>query len=790
MRWAPALLAYLFAAAGALAQSDDPPWSAMDYGPYKAGSYVIEAGNVANKGIAIRLDSGPGGISKGREFMLFETDTLRWAAGWTGPGFIDWNSITYNGRHVVDPRIVGDLVFTNSDAPGWADRQGSFADTRYLGRGGRRYGPMLASEFEWRGLYLADDAVVLSYRVGDAEILERATSEASDGLQAMVRTLNVGPRAHPLVLQVAEQDDSEVRVLAVDSETTVARFGKRRSAGRDRPAFTAAAVSGAPDGWRWLGDQAGRLRLHLPAGDEPLRLKLFVAAMTRGRPVELQRLVASSPPPDDLTALTGGGKQRWTETVTTRVRTEGDPGDPFLMDVLTTPLDNPYRSWMRLGGFDFFADGKSAAVCTWMGDVWVVDGLGGQGDGGELTWTRIATGLYEALGLKIVDDVIYVTGRDQITRLHDLNGDREVDFYEAFNHDSQSGEHFHEFAVGLETDADGNFYYARCAGHDYEARVPQHGTLIKVGRDGSESEIIAAGFRAPNGLAVNPDGRAFVLTDQEGHWTPKNKINWVEPGQFYGYMKGWHRPDQDPDVFVQPVVWIHNEIDRSPSEPVWVPEGAWGALGGSLIHLSYGTGQIYGVMMEQTESGVRQGAVTRLPIRDTPTGLVRGRFHGSGDLYTVGLFGWASNKTQPGGFYRVRYTGAPIDRPMHMHIASDGIVLRFTDPLDRDSAVDAGNYDVRIWQYRRAESYGSEDYRILGEGQGRDRLEITEAAVSDDGRTVFLRVPQIRPAMQVQVDMNVRAASGQRLRDVYVHGTIHEVGGRGGSQWMASQSDR
>ena len=47
-------------------------------------------------------------------------------------------------------------------------------------------------------------------------------------------------------------------------------------------------------------------------------------------------------------------------------------------------------------------------------------------------------------------------GRDQITRLHDLNGDGEADFYENFNNDCvRSTDNFHEFALDLQTDARG-----------------------------------------------------------------------------------------------------------------------------------------------------------------------------------------------------------------------------------------------------------------------------------------------------------------------------------------------
>ena len=101
-----------------------------------------------------------------------------------------------------------------------------------------------------------------------------------------------------------------------------------------------------------------------------------------------------------------------------------------------------------------------------------------------------------------------------------------MDFYENFNSDHQVTEHFHEFAMGIQADDEGNFYYAKSACHARKPKVPQHGTLLKVSADGSKTEILANGFRAANGVCRNPDG-SFFVTDQQGHWTPMNRINKV-----------------------------------------------------------------------------------------------------------------------------------------------------------------------------------------------------------------------------------------------------------------------
>ena len=44
------------------------------------------------------------------------------------------------------------------------------------------------------------------------------------------------------------------------------------------------------------------------------------------------------------------------------------------------------------------------------------------------------------------------------------------------------------------------------------------------------------------------------------------------------------------------------------------------------------------------------------------------------------MFAWAGNQTQPGGFYRVRYTGKPADLPVGLKAKSGGVEVTFTDP--------------------------------------------------------------------------------------------------------------
>ncbi len=421
---------------------------------------------------------------------------------------------------------------------------------------------------------------------------------------------------------------------------------------------------------------------------------------------------------------------------------------------------------MRIGGFDFFPDGKRAAVATWLGDVFIVDGI--DGEFGKHKWKRICAGLFQPLGVKIVDGNIYVTCRDQIAKLHDLNGDEEIDYIESFNNDHQVTEHFHEFAMGLQTDDDGNFYYAKSARHAKTALVPHHGTLLKVDRYGKKTDILATGFRAANGVCLNPDG-TYIVTDQEGHWNPKNRINYVKEGGFYGNMYGYHDvTDSSDEAMEQPLCWITNAFDRSPGELMWVPkEAKWGPLNGHLLNLSYGTGRIFLVPHEKID-GQAQGGMISLGL-EFPTGIMRGRFHPeSGQLYATGMFAWAGSKRQDGGFYRIRYTGKPANLPVGLVATKKGMRIDFTDPVEKETASSAGNWAVKTWALKRTKNYGSRHY-------DEKPSKIETVKVSPDGKSVFLEMPEIKPTWCMEIKYKIKSASGEDVRGT-VHNSVHQLG--------------
>ncbi|MEP3477962.1 MAG: DUF6797 domain-containing protein [Fuerstiella sp.] len=953
------------------AAANAEPWVAMNYGSTLMNTYEVgESGsNFAQKGIAMRLDEGPGGISRGRHWMVFDHDTMRMAAAYSGDEFIDWKGIHFNGQHAIHPRIRSTAVIQNLTGPGWANPMtGSWTDQRVEGRDGRQYGPLPGQWAQYKGMYRHGDRTVISYSVGEASILETPSLKSAGDHSLYLRHLQIGARNHELKLQVAQRssdsmtetslagsavlfsngsvasksrsgrigdgktfaecdhtealdmtkhdftviaelktkqdgtlfartaagkkwvpnakaifirsgrlcfdvgwvgvvrsdqkiNDGRWHTVAVTGEAETGEVnlwvdGERsgseilKSKGQEsrfvtRLGFAAddfpfddnqfqgqlrsivyvdrrcskhemfdvqpSAIEGVIAEWKCVENTEGSIRnqlsntdhakmmfgdtqtdvqqqlvvgfdsnladasvaavndrvvLTIPASTSPTDLHVWMSSVdsTDEAKFVAEQQDSASVADVDFKTLTAGGQPRFPEPVETKIR-PGDSKLAFQADVISRPASNPWNARVRLAGFDFLDEGKSAVVAAWDGDVWRVDGID-QAEG-KLTWSRIASGLFQPLGVKVLDGRIYVTCRDQLVILNDLNGDGFTDFYECFNSDHQVTEHFHEFAMGLQVDQAGNFYYAKSARHAKKAVVPHHGTLLKVSADGQSTEIVATGFRAANGVCMNPDG-SFVVTDQEGHWNPKNRINWVRPGGFYGNMYGYHDvTDASDEAMQQPLCWITNSFDRSPAELLWVPKNVWGNLSGSLLNLSYGYGQIHVVPHEEIQ-GQMQGGMCPLPMPQFPTGLVRGRFHESSEaLFACGMFAWAGNQKQPGGFYRIRRTEEPAWVPNSLHVSSKNVVIGLTEAVNAKSAMNVQNYAVTVWDLKRTANYGS---RHFNERQ----LSVTQAKCSSDGTSIELTLPDLEPTWGMEIRCRWKSKDGRSIERT-IHNTIHKL---------------
>ena len=771
-------------------------YETMDYGRFLTASIKAPApggDNNAMKGIAIRLGE------RGDSAICFDQDLLRVSAGWTGK-FLHLMGTPYDGSHGSWPETAGEQRFGTRPGPGWA-RGDDLKDPR-----SEPFGSLPADWARFKGLYQSGDRVVLAYTVGGTRVLESPWVERKGEILAFTRTFNVEPSAAPMTLVVADVEGAEGHVGPVDgadpmetagpADATIAHLG-------GQPRVLAGLVN-APAGATWQILDRTRIALKLPPRQSPAAFRLVVATTKHDKVKafgEFLRKVDESSL--SLAEWLKGGPAHWPKEVKVHGKRGNDDG-PFAVDTITAPEDNPYHSWLRFGGLDFFADGTRAALSTWSGDVWVVSGI--DDDLQNLRWRRFATGLFQPLGLRILEDKVYVLGREGITRLNDLNGDGEADFYEAINRDVATTTGFHEFAFDLQTDPEGNFYFSKAGpvqggGRGFERIAANHGAVIRVTKDGKTLENYATGFRAPNGIGVGPHGEV-TTGDNEGTWTPKCRINWVKKGGFYGVVDLAHR-DPGPTDYDKPICWLPKEVDNSGGGQVWVTGEKWAPFRDRLLHMSYGTSSLFLVLMEEVDGQV-QGGVVRLPV-NFQSGIMRARFNPrDGQLYVAGLRGWQTNAARDCAFQRVRRTDKPANLPTALHVTEVGVDLTFTDPVDRELAADADNYSVEQWNYLWTSEYGSEDYsarthnfeqktRYLNElrkdpgknsaeiseltkqlKKGTDKVKVKSAKVSDDGKTVSLEFTRVRPVMQMKIQANLKAADGKPL-PLEVYNTINIV---------------
>lgn len=694
------------------------------------------------KGLAIRLgDDGKKGIA-------YDLDLCRPIGAWSGRFTTEMNLMS-RGDY---PTAIGETIFVNADVAGFAPGADAAALSPRKG-----FGPLPQGQARFKGFHNAGRSVVVRWEVGGVAVDETAEVVTANEVQFVVRTLEIAPSEKGLAVLLGKGSDA-ARIVTLGAAKVEPLDGN-----------VVARIAGAKD--------VAVVRIaYLPAG------------------VPLPQSFDTDLPSKLLKAT----KTLWPEVVETVGKLSDKQGEAYVVDDVKLPVTNPWKAQMFTSAFDFLPDGR-AVISTFHGDVFVASGIDDKLE--KVAWRRFAAGLYHPLGLKVVNGEILVTCRDGVWKLRDTDGDGECDTYEAFNFDLMVTKSFHEFTFDLQADAAGNLYVikagpVRKGGRGFDEICDHHGALLRISPDGRKSEVIATGFRAPNGIGISPTGQ-ITTGDNEGTWTPVCRLNWVKQGGFYGVVDLAHRATPPTD-YDRPLCWFPKEVDNSSGGQVWVTSDKFGPWKDRLLHLSYGTCSLYGVLpQEVTFNGQpqMQGGVARFNV-DFGSGAMRARFNPKdGQLYVTGLRGWQTTATQNGCFQRVRYTGAATRMPIALTATKKGLKLDFACEIDAQVAGDAANWNVEVWNYVWSSAYGSPDVSTLdakvaatelgNDGKlqfskaqmserKHDPLSVKTAVVSADRRSVFLEIPDLRPAMQMQLKYELKAADGLDLRGQVIN-TIHAL---------------
>ena len=414
------------------------------------------------------------------------------------------------------------------------------------------------------------------------------------------------------------------------------------------------------------------------------------------------------------------------------------PGDAFPLNSIHPSYDlsqaRPDEFLPKVGGMDFLADGR-LVVSTWdeAGAVYIIDGAQ-TGDPAKMSTKKIAEGLAEPLGLKVVDGDIYILQKQELTRLKDTNGDDVIDEYQTVSNDWKVSANFHEFAFGL-VYKEGYFYGTLATGimpggASMNPQMPDRGKVVKISKDKGTVEFVASGLRTPNGIGIGTDGELYVA-DNQGDWLPSSKIVHVRKDAWFGSRSVDFEGTANLKE-AKPVVWLpQDEIGNSPSTPIALNDGPYK---GQMIHGEVTHGGVKRVFVEKV-NGEYQGAVFRF-MQGIEGGVNRLIWGPDGGLY-MGCIGSTGNWQQSGklwyGIQRAMYNNTSTFEMLAIRAKANGVEIEFTEPLKHGQGWLAENYEVRQWQYVPTKEYG-------GPKVGDAPLKILSVNVSEDRKKVFLEL--------------------------------------------------
>jgi hypothetical protein len=445
---------------------------------------------------------------------------------------------------------------------------------------------------------------------------------------------------------------------------------------------------------------------------------------------------------------------------------EDTAGDGLRLDAVHPAYDltdlRPDGFEPMVSGLDWTDDGDLVVATSgsvspggWVedpepGELFVLDQVTGDTSADQVTATKIATDLFNPMGVNVIGDSIFVTERDGLTELTDPDGDGFYDTRSTFA-EWPFGGNFHEFAFGLLHDDD--YFYANLSvaiNNGGATTDPQpaenRGTSIKVDRDTGEVTYVAGGLRTPNGMTFGPDGDVFVM-DNQGAWLPSSKLVQIKQDRFFNHYTNPAGPFDDQPI-TQPVLWIpQNEIGNSPSEPVQVTEGPFA---GQLLFGDVTYGGLQRGFLEQVD-GEYQGAVFR-HTAGLEAGVNRTSIGPDGAVYVGGIGeagNWSESNKLRYGLQKLTPNGEESFDILEVRVREGGFELEYSQPLSDETIAKIAEdprtaYRAEQWRYVPTQQYGGPkiDEEVLG---------VADATVSADRTTVTLDIDGLKPGRVVHL---------------------------------------
>ena len=461
-------------------------------------------------------------------------------------------------------------------------------------------------------------------------------------------------------------------------------------------------------------------------------------------------------------------------------RKQTSPGDGAPLKAMHPAFDlaqaRPESFQPKVAGMDFMPDGR-LVISTWdsLGAVYILDGVQGN-DPGAIKVKRVAAGLAEPLGLKVVDGEIFVLQKQELTKLVDLDNDGVADEYQTVCNSWTSTDNHHEFSFGLAY-KDGYFYGTlsvaiKGGGPSAPDQAPDRGKAFKISKEDGSITFVANGLRTPNGIGFGVDNELFIA-DNQGDWLPANKIVHLQQGAFYGNRSVIDYEGKADLTETLPVVYLeHDQIGNSPSQPARLDIGPYK---NQMIHGDVTHGGIKRVFAEKV-NGAYQGAVFRF-MQGLEAGVNRLIWGPDGALY-VGGVGNGGNWEQHGklryGLQKLTFNSQSAFEMLAIRAMPNGIEIEFTEPLKEGAGSSPSDYNIRQWWYKPTANYG-------GPNLDEEDLAIKSIKVSADRKKVTLELPGMKEKHVVYMRLNRETmlnANNQQLWTTESWYTMNSIPGK------------
>ncbi|RXK54913.1 c-type cytochrome [Oleiharenicola lentus] len=683
------------------------------------------------RGVLLPLPSG--------HAVLFDQELLRVAAIWLVPAgqppvsertmaqisYKNPRTRTYSDH----PQPTGPLLLASALNPGAApDFDALFSDPRPPNReGDAGRGPLPETVGRFEGVELTGPTAVLRYRVGQTLVREWFEARDTDGGVQLLRHLEIAAHATPLHFALGRPAN-----------------GAQLSANSPAVTFT---------------DSADGLVASLAPAKGVQRITFALAPADAPAP-------GPTPAPPALIAT-----PRWPGTATAEPKLARLRQNGWVLDHVPVPEVNPWKRRIRPADLAFVS-ADEAAVVTYDGDVWRVTGLADP-ELAQVTWRRFASGLHEPLAIAApLPGAVQVWTKNGLVRLADTDANGEADRYDNFNDHVIQSQTTRSFPLDMAIGPDGSTYVSQggiTTGTGIQSGgtgTPHAGAILKISPDGRSSEVFARAAREPF-VTVHPRTGTVTGTDQQGHFVPASVGYVFRKGDNFGF------PEATPEKLTPPLVWIPHAQDTSSASQVWTPGEGFGIWSDKLLHLSYGRGRLF-LISPDFAAPTPQGAVIPLGL-ETDLPLLHGRRAvDSRAMWFAGFQIWGTRTKTMWSLGRLRPDpDSPIVTPVAARSNAHGVVLTFARPLDPASVTPLA-VQSRAWNYFRSAEYGSGYYTLDGR-PGTTPQGVSQTVLSADGRSVFIHLPNLTPAMQLELKHDFKFADGGPAAPGVVFFTVHQL---------------